>query len=636
VLLQYQSQRRLVKVSTAVRQSLRLRAIAVMESIEFQQLLLQQQKQQRNNDGTAQAYANQSALLEVRAQAEEARAQQLQHRAHQYETMWENEKRDAEYVLEQVQRDNDLRLALLANITKEQDMEDKLEQEELAKRVHLGWCDTALVRSACMAIGGVTSLHNQELDEKARIVQDTQELNGIEENEFLDELIALFLLGKAQRYNETAQDLIKLAAIWKARAQHDEAQAVLYNRTAEQLLSEQEQLKKRTNQEHNWELLNEKAASKLWTYAKRQQSIAYWLALPAIFLALVALCFYLLPLLFVKFCSFAVAFVPTVTSSIDAQKNVSYAVQHALIVLLTLGICKSFLLHLDAFGIPQRAVIVIWFAFLAGLIDTVLLHTIPLCMWFQSVRSMEEVKEVAIQTALRLGCNSVFSVTEFLVLWLTARDLLFSVDALDFLGRPLVRLVILCSVALHVVVYRPRPSAIALDTDDDKSTMPTMDESFGDADDLTDSSSGSKSSPMTTSKFPPRSFDAMTVSSATENRPLVYLDEMRGHQHTTSRSAAGASFPYIRVNLRAEWRRLAVSTNLVLVVCAVSVIVHGIPVTWIHPTRSMALLLVVVAASISFVWRSHYGISQSYEWIHISTSVPQKFGRYEARQYISV
>jgi hypothetical protein len=580
--LELRSQDALIDMSAAALQALRLTAIAAMEQGEYIVL----EREAAHDANAAEQYQQAAKFLEYRSNVDTIYAERNRKRGHYFEQIASQEQAQADAAMKKVQRDEALRVELLANLTADEQQEADLEQQERDRTVHSSLCNaTRIFETVCALIGGAPGLtQRQELDEQRKIVQESQALTELEKREFIDELVAKILQGKTNEYNKTAADLFHLAVLWDTRAHQDAEAAARDGETAAELFAEEERIETRIQKEKGWKNENMWAVGELLSEAERYGRVAYRYALDAVLLAFAAL-LYFLPTAGLKSASLA----RTLMHPRDVEDNLrtfSYCVQHALIFLLVTGmIDNDYLLYLDRYDVPKRAVIVIWFAYLAAGLQTILLHTVPHCM-AEYPFDRRNLGDISLQFFLRMFATMAFFTMELLIMWLTFRDVLFTADSVRSLSSWSVRLVGILMLAAHIAVFEPRGVSTGSRVADEQSTvLMSDDEEDDDESQATESQAVTESSPLRG--------DAISAT-PTEDLPLIYF-RMASPNRTGSAGSSSSRSPYT-MNIDEEYTKLSITFEVLLTVCAFCVLRNGMPLTWTHSvTTSLAFLSLFAA-----------------------------------------
>lgn len=589
--LELKSQDALQEMSTKAHMALRLTAIATMEQSEYNMLKSEAARDEVN----AEQFQAEAKYLDSRSRFDTIYATRNRNRGYYFEKIAVQERKEAEAAFQKVEQVDALRVELLANLTADQEQEEALEQLARDRKVNLGFCDkTKLFETMCAIIGGASGLQlleRQEIDEQLKIVQESQSLSQLEKREFLDELVVAILLGKSDQYKKTATDLLHIADLLDVRAKQDAAAAIADSETANKLFAEERSVELRIEKGNGWKNKNQSTAEALLMEAEHDSEAAYWYALEAVLLALVALV-YFLPTGLHKSVSLTHDLIQAGHRDEEDTfwRQVSYCVQHALIFLLVTGMVDTdYLLHLDTYDVSKRAVIVVWFAYLVAGLQTILLHTLPHCM-AEYPFDNNNLRDISEQFFLRLFSSIIFSIMELLILWLTVRDTLFTPDSVQFLASWSIRLVGVLMLATHIAVFEPR-DVLSDVRADEQSTVLTSD----DEDDL--SLAATESSPLRG--------DASS-SSPTEDLPLVYFGAMRNSERPRSvGSTTRTASPYT-MNTDEEYIKLSITFEALLIVCALCVLRNGVTMTWTHSVATslavlgLGALLLTLALSVFF------------------------------------
>lgn len=561
--LELRSQVDVRDMSAAALQAMRLTAIAAMEDGEYTVL-----EREASRDGnTAAQYRQTAKYLAYRATVDTAYAERNRQRGHYFEAIAALEQQETDAMVRKVQRDDVLRVELVANLTAYEELEGALEQQERDLKVHSNLCDVGrFFEAICAILGSAPGLVRlQEVNEQQRIVQESQALNIVEKREFMEELVAAILQGKTDQYNKTATDLLHVAVLWDAQAHQDVEAAAQVTETASVFSAEEERVKAFMQNEKNWKKENMSAADELLREAEHLGQAAYRYAVEAALLAIFALLFFL-PTAYYRFASLADNL--RQADARDEQERlwaVSYCMQHVFIFLLVVGMMDSdYLLHLDEYDVPKRAVIVVWFAYLAAGLQTILLHTIPHFMAEYPIGDRDTAGEIAVQFFLHMFTLMAFFIMELLIVWLTVRDVVLTEQNVQTLSTWGFYFYFILMLTTHIVVFEPRGVSSGNRVDEQSTVL------MSDDDDDDDSLAFTETSPL---------HGEASSSSPTEDMPLIYFRNSQRPQSIGS-SARTAS-PYT-MNTYWEFVKLAAVFEILLIVCAVCVLRNGIALTWTH------------------------------------------------------
>lgn len=654
------SQRELRRASAAAHQALRLAAVSYVEGQESVAL-------EREAEGDAAAAQSLEAAAETahqEAALDEVHATRAANRERYYHHVAQQEYAEAERLFGQIQDTEAEILQVEHNLSADEAAEATLE-EQLArdqqqyKSVHPRLCDdNAVFEAVCSVVGGTVDLeHDQDLidEEKLKLLQENEELDALAQREYMQQLVAGLLHDRAAAFNKTALYLQNVTRQWEAQAARDQATAEKDEAAAVALEEQEARVEERLKREQDWRVRNRAAAAKLWQRAAASGRRAYQHAFHATLLAVVA-GLYFLP----RVCQKAMSLLRTAWrenqfwNDDDAPRQrtwwhmLSYAVVHALLFLLVTGLVDAdYLLYLDTgYDLFQRAVIITWFSYLVAGLQTVLLHCLPHC-WAEYRRACSvpryaiNFQDVALQFLLRLAFTWVFCVMEFLILWLTVRDTLFTAGALRLLGAWYVRYASAVVLVLHIVVLEQPPQMdIISGATTDQSTVLLRDDNDDEEDEESNhnnvddrSEVGSELSPLCGGAnaasaaaaassghyAPPAASVASTntgtrttttstfsdsSSSPTNDLPNIYFGNMQRAVDRAARRRSGSgnrllssgeSTASYTVNLQRECFKLALTLEVLLTVCTLCVLRYGVAVSYVgHPWKTISILLLAL------------------------------------------
>jgi hypothetical protein len=482
-------------------------------------------------------------------------------------------------VKEKLQRDvalyDEIYRNLTAEVRKEEDILEQLRQTQ----VRAGICVwNRFFGVLCDVLGGAVELQDAADDEYLQIHNEWMRLQKVDHRAFLEQKVADLLQERANKNNEMAQELYRTAEQWEQRAHVAAEQATKDKDAADLLFDEAERIEARAKAEATWKEQNKETAAELWKESDHDHRVAYRRALAAILLGIAAL-FLSAKSLVQNLLTLRESFLETVQDE-DVWRKLSLTGQHVLIFLLTTGwLGEAYLLHLDQYNLQQKAVLVVWFAFVAAGAQSMLIHALPHCMAEWPIDSRSTVVVIAKHTALRVTILTALFVMEFLLAWLSLRSVLFAPNHVRFFAKTGFRLICLLSFALHIAIFEPRVSVgneqSTVLTEDDHSLEATestpLQGSLGDGDSV------------------PTEGESLTP---TESMPLVYLGGVL--ERLRERRAVHAPDPY-HVHVRGDAAMLLLVLDALLIVCCCMVVRNGTTIWWDHPLSSVVTLLCAAA-----------------------------------------
>jgi hypothetical protein len=433
-----------------------------------------------------------------------------------------------------------------------------------------------------------------------KIVKEREALGQTEKREFLDGLVTTILQGYAHKYNQTANDLLRMAKLWDAKASEDSYEATLYNSTADALMQEGKNLEDRMKHETQWIQDNRATAEKSMQLAAVHVHLSHCYARQAALLALLTI-LYFIPNLARKFW-FLIATTAQVDGC-DREKLVwrlSYVLQHVFIFLAVTGLVESdFLLHLDSYDIPKRVMIIGWFAYLAAGLQTVLLHTIPHCMSVEYPLDSATIRSICVQFLLRIMVHTIFFTLELLIVWLSLRNTIFTADHIQFYGSHTFYVFFILTLSLHIALLEKRQ--IDYSFSDEQVTASLTDD---DSDDDVSMSTTAERSMLL------RGSDNNSPN-PTEDMPLIYLQGLARNPRSLSSNSSQSQSPY-RMNIMWEGIKLLSAFDTLLIVCSFIVLHYGVTMSMTKPTEKYFIMFTIFAViMIVCVW-AFLSLSQFY------------------------
>jgi hypothetical protein len=142
------------------------------------------------------------------------------------------------------------------------------------------------------------------------------------------------------------------------------------------------------------------------------------------------------------------------TTDLDFGRRLCSGVLHIFVFFTAAGACGSLVSRIEEYGWRERAAIVSWFASVAGLIQTLVVQTVPhaLAEWPLQRR---DVLVVAKYSFMRLVSLALLYAIEFLIVCTTFPTLI-SPGVTGFFGSPLIVVVFLSKCALYIYIFEPK------------------------------------------------------------------------------------------------------------------------------------------------------------------------------------
>ena len=442
-----------------------------MENLEAYRLERDVLKEKRG----AGTFEEEAERLEAKAAIEEVYAERDRDYSYHMAEMANLEQQKAESMLDKSHFTEELRQKVLANITQTQ--EDEEETLEQIRKIHEGACSWKGLSTICDTVGGITGLQ-QKADKEALLIQsEWREAAALDRQEKLQSMIAEMLVGKAEKFNETASDLLRVADLWEAHADRQWEMALAMNETSQEM--EEEASEKEHEVSEMISDINELQieAHKYLRAAQMDHVAAYWFAIAAIVTGFSALFFFVITaasraLVFFEQASYID---PARNEDTATWYNATYCVLHGFVFLVTVGMTGDYFFHMSQYPVGQRAIILVWFSFLASVFHTFLLQAVPRFL----VECRAQVPSIT-DFVFHLICKFlvfffVFMI-EVLLVWLSLGRTLFSPPIVNAVSAIPFCLMVVVLALVHAVYFdkqtqQPGNESVTVWRCDDQSTI---------------------------------------------------------------------------------------------------------------------------------------------------------------------
>ena len=561
-------------------QALALTATARVERLESK--LFQRESEQ--DEQSAEQLEEKLKLLLKQADAEDQEAEEDFTKSEKLAETAAAEAKEASIKEKQFSQDEELRLALLKNITADMVRKDELQKE--LKEVHDGFCGWTIIDKVCDIVSKTVELRNEIDKEQIKIQEEWDQEEALKSNEFLEAKIAYLDYSEASKYNRTAAKLKHLAKEWKARAKRDHDVAARDNSTALDLESLSQQELTEASEMIERQKRDMIASRTLWLKAAGDYRASYRWSLLALALSTTSLLFFvysatkrLIPVigdLFKWSCD-------SRSSPRDVVRCWSSMLQHILVFLLTVGfVGDKYLINIESYSDAQRAVIVAWFSFCAAGLQSVALQAIPHVLNEWPLTDMTSLRVIGICFLWRtLTLMALFGMEVLLVL-LEARGLLLNAETVAYYESLGFRLLCFSSLALHVVYLEPPDSIFFSQGQSTLAEGEEMSELLP-----------SESSTLVTGVCVADS-SHMSASGAFDIKNSTHLFGGQPHSRfgVSNVGTREILVPYT-VRIWDDVTLLLLASDLLLSACMVSVLSDCIAVGWSHTVTAVITLLLV-------------------------------------------
>lgn len=505
---------------------LRLTTIANVEAIES--FLLH--REASYDERQAHNLESKAKMYYMKSEKEEKYAERNKERSDTYARAAELDQQEATALLYIASQDDELREEIIRNITRDQNVEDELQNE--IKQVHTGLCGKKIFSTVCDIVGGTADLQRQADEETLKIHHEMSLRDKVSKREFTEKLVAASLQGNATEYKETSVELRQTAEYWDKQSQQDSMKASQLNTTSSQYEQASTNLKNHVHKILNYESSNINLAERNFEEAEAAYNTALKQAILACVYAILAGFFFGSKVLvaIINYTSKVMNWIasnhnnnnsgsrrrqrsssssssaPPFASYNDDKMNevrrcVSYCVLHFVIFFITAGLCRDYVSIIGQYGFRERTAIITWFSFLGSTIQTFALHFVPHCMAEWPIHNnninTNDLRNIAKHTSLRLVMLMVLFGIELLIVLVTVGEKLFALPVFFFFGNPFLVLFTALVLALHVHSFEPRSQVILLG-EDDTNSMATFTSTITAEDGYGSHIAASEATPLTT------------------------------------------------------------------------------------------------------------------------------------------
>ena len=608
--LQIQSQVLIYTGTNEVTQALRFSAIMIMEENEYQA----EQSEEQREEEIAARYHHASHYYRERAKQEGKEEERSRTRSEYYDYLT---KIDAEYenmTYHIVLSDDQVRLELLQNISQEEDEINALHQEEM--EIEDSPCQSWFVfENVCTMFRIIPDrrlVASQKANEVQTLVQERAKLNEVEQEEYIYEIVTAILQGYVSKYNRTAHELLQQSMEWDMKMRHDLQMAQEEREIAHEYDIAVQSLQEHVQQELLWLESNKLKANTLFHNATYHIQMGRSYRQYSTMLGFIVLVFFVTcwikRILWTAFTLIVAQHEldpinpPTRDDIYTIVWHMSYGIQHMLIFLVTCG------LTLDVATYDQHIIrTILFFAFSAALMQTTLLHTLPHVAYGLFVPQQlhhplcwRAFRLVGIQFLVRTLLYTMSFALELCIIWLAARNLIFTKEHVAFYRNSAFVLLFFVTVTLHnIILEQRRWNTYNIDRLDDEATFLLNSDDDGTnnySNDDTDNISIATS--VDSARIEICSNASHDVSTnPTESMPFAVLRGL-AQTNTTSRSISSTFLHFNsttspnRLNVQFEFIKLLVLVDTLFVTYSFMMLHHD------GSTSTMMIVLITVLMSI--------------------------------------
>jgi len=593
--------RNLLELTTDLHQTLKYTTLAMMEETEVEHI----QDEATRAENAAHNQQVKAARTAYQSRVDQVYATKDSHRGAYFVQAATQEQSKADNAWSNAHADERIHITLLANMSMDlADEREALEQLQALKRGKI--CSHPVVQPICAVLGHAAELQQQVDQEALQIHQEWLEAQLLRHEEYMEELVAGILQGKATQFNRTAVALLQAADVWNQQAEYDINRAASFNATAIQLEAVANRLQQRAHEEANWQSKNRSTAQQYQEDMKaahhcvtRDAALAVLTSLPAIFFFTVRVlmglsdCFSVWEMQWRQKQNHNQGR----SSSSNVSDKDSYRgwfswLQHALIFLFCVGITGKDFGNIALYETWQCGAVVIRFVVLASFLQGVLLHALPHAV-SEWPLDRSDVKQIAKNFGRRLVTLAALFAVEVLLAWLVVEKWLFSAGTVSFCGSALFRLLALTFMVMDVVCFGPH---VAQDVSDGQSTVLT------DADDASVIRSE-------TSWLIVADESIKTSESPTEALVSIDLSSRGRHSYdaveTESTYTSSSTSPY-SVSIQEELCRLALPFDALVLCCMLVVFRNAMSVASVDSAYLVRCLAVVSLVLVTVAgWMIH-------------------------------
>jgi hypothetical protein len=387
-------------------------------------------------------------------------------------------------------------------------------------------------------------------------------------------LVYQSLEGKAARYNETAAHLVDVANYWQLRSESMTQAVTVLNNTAERDRETANEMKEKAINEEEWAHEDVSEAERVFATALDHYKMARLWATLACWHAFCVL----IPSV-IRVVSQAVLFVGSLSNTRVSSRSsrrefwrtMSYWTMHAVIFVL----CLSAVAALDSYAWGERAAMISWFACIAAIAQTLVLHTVPHVCLGELTRN--DVYNIVKHSTMRFVFFYLLFGLEFLFLWVNFKSGL-QMAAVSVNSWHL-RILGLAFLVAHVSYFEPRSATQMISTSGSVITVTLDDGSSGHVSE-TSRLTGVTSSPDTVYK---------TESSGPTATAFLTMDLTALGDHETVEDSGSFRFdsfysldsssPY-RTDVATELQRIGLVFDSLVASCLVQILIQCTPLAW--------------------------------------------------------
>jgi hypothetical protein len=282
--------------------------------------------------------------------------------------------------------------------------------------------------------------------------------------------------------------------------------------------------------------------------------------------------------------------------------NISYTVQHMLIFLVTCGLILD---DMTASSIGQHTLqTVIVFAVSAAIFQALLLHALPHIIYGVVIPSQHDhlihrtaLRSAGIQFLIRTPLYSLAFALEFCIVWLVARNLIFTKEHLAIYRHVVFVFVFVVAVTLHILLEQQLWNKFNVDQLDDQATVLLSSDDDGASEDTEDISVATSIDVCRIETISTGTGSHEGSTNPTERMPFVVLRGFaltNAHAQSISSTNTNSMNSPKSLNLQWEFMKLLLLLDTLFVSYSFMVIYHG------GSTGTMMIVILTVLVSIGF------------------------------------
>ncbi|GAX23972.1 hypothetical protein FisN_26Lh029 [Fistulifera solaris] len=370
--------------------AMQLQAMQTMEQMEWKEIAEQVEYVHHE----LHQLQDQNEILMQKVDWEQAQAQYDALRAQSLQSVAEQNEQKAQWMDQQVNATDQKRLALLKTIQEEVQTEQERLQQLHDSQFRSNFCDSLGISLLCDWMGDLTKLQRESDEADVQIHRDMEQLDEIDQQEYLQRIIEQAFQHQAQKYQRVADDLLRTASRWAVQATLDQHKLDALVQTTKALEQDTLSLEQQISRYEHSEVEMTDAVKRLLQDAHQYEKASEMNFYTSFILLVIPL------VVFTLRC--AAQLVNAVHRGVNCfqQKNpppmelfqdVSLILLHGLFFLVTAFACRDYLANLEQYSTRKRCIVILYFACLGSLAQSLWLQVVPHVMYEQPWRTSRPV-----------------------------------------------------------------------------------------------------------------------------------------------------------------------------------------------------------------------------------------------------